>query len=173
LQPEAVALRATWRRFFSAELSAEAALPHPKRLTIWTTAPAKNAAIEEWKTNVEHFIAWANFARKGETSSLAAFQCDQALTAFSEGRFDAPFADLSVVAVTAGMSILSHVRDSHWHLRLCPFCNRWLLAKDQRKKLCRRPECVRAVKTPQRDRQRADRRVLDRGGIARARRRTF
>lgn len=117
-------------------------MPRPKRLTVLTRAPAHcPAAIDEWKEGVEVFLEWANRARTSETTLPAAIQANEALTAFSEGRFHVPYAGLSAVAVAAGKNILSHVRDSHWHLRLCPWCDRWLLAKAENRKLCRRTEC--------------------------------
>jgi hypothetical protein len=119
LQPETSVSAPTAADSLPAELlAAEAALPRPKRLTVLTIAPALSvAAIDEWKTGIEQFIEWANRARTGETSLPEALQADEALTAFSEGRFHVRFVDLSAWAVVAGKTILAHVRDSHWHLR--------------------------------------------------------
>jgi hypothetical protein len=145
-------------------------MPRPKTLSIFTRAPAHSPeAVDERMAGIDAFLEWANLARTGETSLSAAVQADAALTAFSEGRFHVPFTGLSEWAVLAGRNILNSLRDSHWHLQPCPFCKRWLLAKDQRRRLCRRAECVRAMKRQQRALQRKARRDLDRGAAARAR----
>ena len=98
-------------------------MPRPKRRHVLTFASAHSAAaFEEWQAGIEEFIAWANRARTGETSQPAAVQCNEALTAFSAGRFDSPFSGLSIEAVVAGIHVLRLVRDCHWHLQLFPFC---------------------------------------------------
>ena len=146
-------------------------MPRPKRLTVLTSEPAdRQIAIDEWKEGVEQFLEWANRVRTGETSVPEAVQLDAALTAFSEGRFSVPYEDLAPWAVAAGKNILSHLRDGHWHLRLWPFCSRWLLAKDQRRNLCSRPKCVLEAKRKKRAQQRQSRRELDGGAIAAAKR---
>jgi hypothetical protein len=142
-------------------------MPKPKRQIIVTVALAHSpAAIDEWKTGIDQFLQWASLARTGETKEPAALAADKALTAFSEGRFKGILYGVAAWAVQACANIRYLVRDAHWHLRRCPNCKRWLLAKDQRKTRCRRVECVRALKTPQRQRQRKDRRDLDRGAVA-------
>lgn len=139
-------------------------MPRPKRIPVLTTAPAKSSkAIKEYQAGIENFITWANRARTGDTSEPAALQADAALTAFSKRTFDGAFSDLSVWAVLAGKNILRHVRDGHWHLTVCPHCNRWLLAKDQRRTLCRRVECVRLPRKKNRARERAAIKALDMG----------
>ena len=86
-------------------------MPRPKRPTILTHASANTAAaIDEYRTGIEHFLTWANLARTGETSRPGAFQLDEALRAFSEGRFDEKFIGLSEWAVAAG----SRTRDTQF-----------------------------------------------------------
>ena len=123
-------------------------MPRPKRIQVLTIAPPQSAAaIDEFTKGIQIFIEWANRARMGETSLPAAIEADATLTAFSEGRFDAEFKPVfSPSAVLVGCHILHLVRDGHWHPRPCLFCNRWLVPKDQRRRICRRLECVRAAK---------------------------
>jgi hypothetical protein len=109
-----------------------------------TVAPAKTrAAFDEWKTGIDQFIQWASMARRGETSEPAALAADQALTAFSEGRFSGGLIGVAMWTVLACNNIRDLVRNAHWHLRLCPWCQRWLLAKAENRVFCRRTDCVR------------------------------
>jgi hypothetical protein len=131
-------------------------MARPRRHRVLTVAPAHSAAArEEWQAGIETFLEWANRARTGATSQPAAGQCNEALTAFSEGRFHCPFTGLSLEAVLAGIHVLRLVRDGHWHLQRCAFCDRWMLVKDRRYVCCRRVECVRAAKRVAKRRERA------------------
>jgi hypothetical protein len=150
-------------------------MPRPKRIVLLTTQPAHSApAIEEYKTGITDFLAWANRARTGETSSPAALQAETLLTAFSQDRFNVRFVDLSGWAFVAATNIRHLVRDSHWHLRACISCDRWFLAKYEGKRLCRRPECQRADDTKYQQKRRAGRHERDQRRLDLARRqRTF
>ena len=136
-------------------------MPRPKHPRVFAIAPAHSpAAIKEWQEGIAAFLDWANLARTRETSRPEAVLADQTLTAFSQGCFNGAFRGLSLPAVLAGKNILALLRNAHWHLQACPECNRWLLAKDRRRALCRRIECVRTVKAQQRAAQRKARRAL-------------
>jgi hypothetical protein len=133
-------------------------------------APAQSAAaIGESKTGIEDFLEWANRARTGETAHPSAQAFDRVLTAFHAGRFSGRQVDssatfflstaLNIVErvpwfVLACLNIRDHVRDGDWHLQLCPFCDRWLLAKDKRRKLCRRVACMRKAKAKRKQSER-------------------
>jgi hypothetical protein len=152
-------------------------MPRPKDIPVVTVAPAHSAAaIDEVKTGIEAFIEWANRARTGQTSLPAAVQADRLLTVFSQWSFHkhgharVKVSGFALWFGVAGQHILNHVRDGHWHLSRCPCCDRWLLAKDQRRRLCRRVGCVRAMKRQKRAAQRQAQRVLDHGRIVAARR---
>jgi hypothetical protein len=148
-------------------------LPRPKRFRVLTSQPAHTeAAVSEWGAGIEQFIDWANRARKGETSKPEAQQLDVALTAFSQGSFHVPFNGLALWAVAAGRNILTSVRDGHWHLARCHWCDQWFLAKDHRRVAspsCRREPCVRAKEKEKKAAARRARRELDHGLVRRAR----
>jgi hypothetical protein len=150
-------------------------MPRPKRIVLLTAEPAHSAAaLEEYQTGIEQFIQWANRARTGETSEPAAIAADHALTAFSEERFNGALNGFAEWAIAACGNIRYLVRDAHWHLRACPWCQRWLLAKHEGKKLCRRPECQRADDTKYQQERRADAHERDKRRLDLARRqRTF
>jgi hypothetical protein len=146
-------------------------VPRPKRPRVLTVgAPHTPDAIDEWQHGIEAFIAHANLARRGASTLPAARQADRALTAFAEGRYRVRFAGLSPWAAVAGQNILTLVSAAHWHLRLCPICDQWLLAKDARLARCRRPACVREIKRRKRAEQRQARKRLDMGATTRANR---
>jgi hypothetical protein len=147
-------------------------MPRPKRIHLHTRAPAHTAAaIEEWKTGIDAFLEWASKARTGETSP-GALAADGALTSFSEGRFNGALIGVAEWAVLACGHIRNLVRDSHWHLRRCPWCDRWLLVKAENRVYCRRTECVRRKWAAHKAASDAARREL--GGLRprRSRRRT-
>lgn len=149
-------------------------MPRPKRINLHTRAPAHTpAAIAEWQEGIDAFLEWANLARTGETS-LEARAADAALTAFYEGHFAIMIVGVSEWALLACQHIRSLILESHWHLRRCPWCDRWLLAKAKNLLYCRRPECVRRKWAAHKASSDAARRTL--GGLqprrARPRRRT-
>ena len=148
-------------------------MPRPKQLRVLTAEPAHSAAaIAEWKAGIDDFLEWANRARTGDTSPVAV-QADAVLTAFAEGAsIMVWFSGLSPWAARAGQHILALIRNAHWHLARCRWCDQWLLAKDQRRTLhpsCRRPDCQRKTKTQRKAKERQLLRDRDRAAIRRAR----
>jgi hypothetical protein len=137
----------------------------PKSHRVLTAAPAHSeAAIAEWKAGTEHFIEWANLARAGDTSP-AAVTADAVLTELTRG------SSFGVVGVAqwvraAITNIQNMVRDGHWHLVRCRWCDLWFLVKDARRTTCRRIDCVRTTKREQKAIQRQARRNLDAGKLA-------
>jgi hypothetical protein len=160
-------------------------MQRPKKLHVLTVAPAhSSAAIDEWKTGIEDFLEWANRARTGETSHPYAQAFDRVLTAFHAGRFSDGHVDSAATSLVSAalhivervpwfvlpcLNIREHVREGDWHLQLCPFCDRWLLARDRRRMLCRRTTCMPAAKTQNRGQERGARRNPDRGAARRTR----
>ena len=139
--------------------------PKKPRVFTLTSVRSRRAVIE----GIDHFIAWGNLARTGEVSQAAAHAANQALELFSAGKFTGSIVGVAPWAVFAWANIRSFIQEGHWHLRPCSQCDRWMLVKDSRKRLCRRPDCVRKVKRPQRTAQRKARAALDLGAQKRAR----
>jgi len=118
-------------------------MPRPKRPPVVTLAPAHSAeSIAEWKDGIDQFLTWASMVRVGETTEPAALAANEALIALNDGR-GAKIEGAALWVILAFTNIRYLVVDAHWHLRRCPSCGRWLLAKDERRLICRRIECRR------------------------------
>jgi hypothetical protein len=119
-------------------------LPSPKRIDVSTEGqPHTAAALQEWKDGIEDFLQIANLhCQRSPSAPPLAAALDAALTACAEGR-NGVFLNWPKWAAIAYRNIRSLTKDSHWHLRRCRFCTCWLLVKDDRKKMCRRQDCVR------------------------------
>jgi hypothetical protein len=124
--------------------------------------------VAEWRDGIEQFMEWANRARRGETSDAAAVEADGILMAFSQGARRVQFSGLALWAVCALRNLASLIREGHWHLVICRWCNRWVLAKDQRRTnrpSCRRHDCTRASERHQKACERQVQRDRDRARL--------
>lgn len=117
--------------------------PTPKVLT---RAPAHTPdAIKEVVACVDDVIAFANQRDTLERAARPlARGLNTLLTAIDAGE-SCRFSGFPEWAAKGIFCIRSFVRRGHWHLRRCLYCQAWLLAKDARRVLCRRDECVKAA----------------------------
>jgi len=150
-------------------------MPRPKTYRAFTVQPAHSeAANDEWQDGIERFLHWANQWRTRKISEPAVSRLNAALESFNAGEFPSKCRGLPRWAAIAYFNIMALLRDGHWHVTPCRWCDRWFIAKDRRRAgstpSCKRPECIRARDVRKKARARKARRELDRGLVQRARR---
>ena len=115
-----------------------------KSVPAGTWAQRRSAdARREIRDGIEDLIEHASFVSAPD-AELRAFAeaVDRALTLIYEQRSDR-FESFPPWAAVALTNLYTLQRLGHWHLLRCRFCERWMLAKDRSKTLCRRQDCRR------------------------------